>query len=117
MFDELTTLIDRDVLAWPGVRKESRGSEWGAVAIYWLGERQIGHVHADGVADLQFPKAVHDELIAAGRAGPHRGGFAAVVSYAMRGPEDVPGAVELFRLSYERVAAAAEAREKKRSAA
>lgn len=117
MFPELTASIDQDLLTWPGVRKESRGSRWGAVAIYWLGERHIGHIHEDGVADLQFPKAVHDELIAAGRAMPHRGGFAAVVSYEMRGLDDVPGAVELFRLSYDRVAAAAEARAQRRGAA
>lgn len=109
-FEDLTALIDRDLLAWPGVRKESRGSQWGAVVIYWLGERQIGHIHADGVADLQFPKAVHDTLVAEGRAAPHRGGFAAVVSYTMRESGDVPGAVELFRLNYDRIAASAEAR-------
>ncbi len=109
MHEELLSAVEREVLGWPGVRKEQR---WTAVtdsdvAIYWVGRRQIGHVHDDGVADLQFPRAVHDGLIAAGRAEPHRGGFAAVVSAPLRTPDDVPNVVNLFRMSYDRVSGAA----------
>ncbi len=110
MYDDLIAALDSDVLSWPGVRKEERGSAWGGVVIYWLGKRQLGHIHDDGVADLQFPKAVHDELIAAGRAAPHRGGFAAVVSYSLREPNDLPGALALFRMSYDRITASGAAR-------
>jgi hypothetical protein len=109
MDDQVMAQLEREVLSWQGVSKETRGTDVTPgidVTIYWLGKRQIGHVHHDGVADLQFPRALHDELIAAGRAEPHRGGFAAVVSYDMRRIEDVPGAVDLFRMSYERVQAA-----------
>jgi hypothetical protein len=113
----LIAQVEGEVLSWPGVSKEFRPSSVGDATIYWLGKRQLGHIHIDGVADLQFPKADHDELIAAGRAKPHRGGFAAVVSFAMRGPEDVPGAVELFRLSYDRMSAAAETRAQRRGVA
>jgi hypothetical protein len=105
MHEELLTMIEREVLSWPGVRKETPGTAVTPgidVTIYWLGRRQIGHIHHDGVADVQFPKALHDELIAAGRAEPHRGGFAAVVSYRLRNPSDVPGAVDLFRIAYDR---------------
>ena len=104
MDDELLRSIDGEVLGWPGVSKDPDGRN---VTVYRFGRRQIGHIHHDGVADLQFPKALHDELIAAGKAQPHRGGFPAVVSYRIRTPEDVPGAVELFRKSYERAKAAA----------
>jgi hypothetical protein len=102
MNDELLTSVEREVLAWPGVEKVSSTFGRLEVTVYNVGKRQIGHIHHDGVADLQFPRAVHDELIAAGRAGPHRGGFAAVVSYRLRHPSDVPGAVELFRIAYDR---------------
>jgi hypothetical protein len=105
MHEELLTMIERELLSWSGVSKETRGTAVTPgidVTIYWLGRRQIGHIHHDGVADVQFPKALHDELIAAGRAEPHRGGFAAVVSYRLRNPSDVPGAVDLFRIAYDR---------------
>jgi hypothetical protein len=42
------------------------------------------------VADIPFPRDVHNELISDGLAQPHRGGFPAVVSY------------RVFRMSYER---------------
>ncbi len=100
MPDELLTMVDAEIRGWPGIVVEERGGE---AIIYWLGKRQIGHIHHDGVADLQFPRVIHDGLIAAGRAAPHRGGFAAVVSYGIRLPEDVPGAIELFRISYDRI--------------
>jgi hypothetical protein len=108
MHEKLLTRVEREVLSWPGVSKETRGIDVTPgidVTIYWLGRRQIGHIHHDGVADLQFPKALHDELIRAGRAEPHRGGFAAVVSFAIRQSDDVPDALDLFRLSYDRVMA------------
>jgi hypothetical protein len=110
MRKELLTMVEREVLSWPGVSKETRGTDVTPgidVTIYWRGRRQIGHIHHDGVADLQVPKALHDELIAGGRAEPHPGGFASVVSYAIRQPDDVPGILDLFRLNYDRVTAKA----------
>lgn len=110
MHEELLAMVEREVLSWPGVSKETRGTDVTSgmdVTIYWVGRRQIGHVHHDGVADLQFPKVLHDELITAGRAEPHRGGFPAVVSFAIQQPDDVPDVLDLFRLSYDRVAAKA----------
>src|ERR687893_1767186 len=118
MNDELLTMVERDVLSWPGVTKETgrgggpgQGRFWVPPAtVYRFGRRQIGHIHDTGVADLTFPRVVHDDLISDGLAEPHRGGFPAVVSYYIRGPEDVPRALDLFRMSYERARAAAERR-------
>jgi hypothetical protein len=107
MNDELLASIEREVLGWPGVSKDPERHQ---VAIYRFGRRQIGHVHHDGVVDLPFPRAVHDELISAGLAQPHRGGFPATVSYYLRGPQDVSGAVDLFRMNYDRAKVAAERR-------
>ena len=67
MHEDVLTMIEREVLSWPGVSKETRGTAVTPgidVTIYWLGRRQIGHIHHDGVVDLQFPKVLHDELIA-----------------------------------------------------
>ncbi len=121
MNDELLEMVEGEVLSWPGVSKEKReggrgqGGFWVPPAtVYRFGRRHIGHIHDTGVADLTFPRTVHDELISDGLAEPHRGGFPAVVSYYIRGPEDVPGALDLFRMSYERARAAAERRKGRR---
>ncbi len=50
-----------------------------------------------------FPKEIHDEVISDGQAERPGAGFAGVVSYHVRELEDVPGAVELFRMNYERL--------------
>ena len=104
MNPELLMQIDTELQSWPNVNKETRATAISDfdVTIYRVGRRQIGHIHYDGVADILFPKAVQRELIAAGRADPHRGGFDGVVSYELHTPDDVPGVIELFRLSYER---------------
>src|ERR671910_3105739 len=120
MNDEVLASIEREVLDWPGVSKEThRGSRRGLrvppATIYSFGRRQIGHIHDTGVADLTFPREIHDELISDGRAKPHPAGFANVVSYHIREPEDVPKVVELFRMSYKRAKESA-ARRKERTA-
>lgn len=107
---EFLAAVGREVLGWPGVQTERARFFGGDVTIYKVGRRQLGHVHHDGVADLLFPKAVHDELIAAGRAVPHGAGFAAVVSAPLEQADDVANLVSLFRLGYERAIAAAEGR-------
>ena len=76
--------------------------------VYRFGRGQIGHIHETGVADLTFPRKIHDELISDGRARPHPAGFANVVTHHIREPEDVPGVVELLRMSYERAKESAE---------
>ena len=117
MNSELLASIEREILGWPGVSKRShegglgQGGFWVPPAtIYKFGRRALGHIHDTGVADLAFPREIRDALVSEGRAKPHAAGFAGVVSYHVRGPEDVPGAVELFRMSYDRAITAAERR-------
>ena len=112
MNDELLAMVEREVLGWPGVSKEMHGGGFRVppATIYKFGRRALGHIHDTGVADLAFPREVHERLISDGRAEPHGAGFAGVVSYHVREPEDVPGVVELFRMSYDRAKAAAERR-------
>jgi hypothetical protein len=119
MNDELLTMVEREVLSWPGVSKEtakgdqSQDGFWvPSATVYRFGRRQLGHIHGTGVADLTFPREIHDEVISDGRAKPHGAGFASVVSYHIRKLEDVPGVVELFRINYERAKASAERRRK-----
>jgi hypothetical protein len=91
------------VLAWPGVTEEPH--RFGGVE-FRLGKRELGHLHGDYLADLPFPVRVREELVAQGRAMPHhilpQSGW---VSYPIRDATAVPGAIDLFRLAYERATA------------
>lgn len=116
MDESLLGLIEREVLGWPGVGKETggggpgRGGFWVPPAtIYRFGRRQLGHVHHDeaGLADFSFPREVREELIRTGRAMPHPAfpESRTAASYRVRSAEDAPGALELFRINYERAVA------------
>ncbi len=113
MNSKLSAQIEREVLGWPGVSKETGGGGPGQggfwvppATVYRFGRRQIGHVHhnEEGLADFSFPKEVREELIRSGRAIPHPAfpDNQTVASYQVRSAEDVPGAVQLFRINYER---------------
>ena len=106
MNEELLKLIEREVLGWARAFKKWAEDGPGGVTVYGLGCMQIGHLH-DGHADFRFPKEVRDELIRSGRAVLHPAfpDSRTTASYRIRTPDDVPGAVELFRKSYERLRA------------
>jgi Family of unknown function (DUF5519) len=101
-------LIREAVGSWPGV--EASPHRFGGVE-YRYGRKEMGHVHGDRLADLPLPRKLHDEVIAAGRAQPHHvlpdTGW---VSCWMSGPDDAAAVIELFRLQYDRYAAAARSR-------
>lgn len=91
--------IKDEVSGWNGVTAHAHrfgGTE------YRLGDREIGHVHGDGLADIPFPTKVRNELVAAGAAQPHHvlpdSGW---VSFYIREHGDVERAIELLRRSYE----------------
>ena len=121
MNDELLASIEREVLGWPGVSKEAGGGGPGQAGfwvppatVYRFGRRRLGHVHHGdgGLADFSFPREVRNELIRSGRAIPHPAfpESRTSASYRVRSREDVPGAVELFRINYDRAKGAAERR-------
>ena len=98
----IAQLIEREILSWPDVT--ARPHRFGGVEFH-VNQHEIGHLHGDRLADLPFPVRVRRELVAAGRASPHHilpdTGW---VSYYIRGAGDVAGAIELFRLNYDRLA-------------
>ncbi len=118
MNEQLLKLIEREVLGWAGVfkRRDEDGPGGVGVTVYGLGRKQIGHVHDDGHADFRFPREVRDDLIQTGRAIPHPAfpNSRTTASYQIRTPEDLPGVVKLFCMSYERAKATA-ARRKERT--
>jgi hypothetical protein len=95
--------IRREVLGWPGVEAETH--RFGGVEFRVRGH-EIGHLHGGRLADLPFPVRVRKELVAEGKARPHHvlpeTGW---VSYPIQGKKDIPEALELFRLNYERIVA------------
>jgi len=114
MNDELLARIEREVLGWPGVRKkrDEDGPGGAGVTGYRFGKQQIGHVHDDGHADFSFPREVRDELIRTGRATSHPAfpDSRTTLSYRLRSTEDVPKALELFRMKYEQLKETAQRR-------
>ncbi len=95
--------IKREVLGWPEV--EAKPHRFGGVEFRVWGH-EIGHLHGSRLADLPFPVRIRKRLVVEGKARPHHvlpeTGW---VSYPIRGEEDVAGALELFRLNYERLTA------------
>lgn len=111
MEDPRLGILD-EVARWAGVTAHPH--RFGGTEYRW-GRRELGHVHANPggvpVADLPFPRRVRDELVAAGRARPHRvlpdSGW---LSVPMPDAEAAHGAVAVFRMAYERAVAARERR-------
>jgi hypothetical protein len=98
--DSILAQIQREVGSWDGVTMGPH--RYGGIE-FRVGRRELGHLHGSRLADLPFPVAVRNELIASGSAERHHilptSGW---VSRWIRGEADAEGVIELFRLNYER---------------
>ncbi len=96
-----STRLEHVVREWNGV--EISPHRFGGVE-YRVGRREIGHLHPNGTLDLPFPMRIRRELVAAGRAVAHHmlpnTGW---VTFRIRTEHDVPSALALLRLNYERL--------------
>jgi hypothetical protein len=106
--------IKAEVSTWGGITAHAHrfgGTE------YRLGDREIGHVHGDGLVDIPFPTRIRNALVAVGAAQPHHvlpdTGW---VSFYIRKPGDVERAIALLRRSYE-IAVSQKAKSRARGAA
>jgi hypothetical protein len=102
-----------EVANWEGVELATEPRFGGPM--FQLGRRQLGHLHDAGergaFADIPLPRALRDELIEAGRARPHSAmPDSGWLTVPVRTAADLAGAVEVFRLAYERALAVAERR-------
>jgi hypothetical protein len=93
-------VLKRELLTWPGVTVHDHrfgGPE------FRVNGRGMGHVHGDELADMPFPRDAGKKLIDRGKASPHhfipQSGW---ISYYI-GEQGVAGAIELFRMQYERM--------------
>lgn len=91
--------IIKEVSSWEGVvtgHHQFGGTE------FRIGRRQLGHIHGDSFADIAFPMAIRNQLVAEGRAEPHhilpKSGW---ITFRFASEEDIERAIQLFRLSYE----------------
>jgi hypothetical protein len=92
------------VESWPDV--EVGQHRFGGVE-FRVGRRELGHLHGDRSADIPFPRSIRDELIATGRALPHRAlPDSGWITFPIQSDEDVDRAIELFQHAYERARAA-----------
>lgn len=99
--------VEEEVLGWLGVTSEP--GRFGATTFRY-GKREIGHIHSDSIADLPVGIERRDELLAKGRARPHRAGSAGYVSYPLESGEDVSGVLEILGENHKRAEAAAQRR-------
>ena len=107
MDDELLAEVEREVLGWPGTTSES--GRFHSVAFRY-GKREIGHVHRDRIADLPVTPEMREEVLAKGRAKPHRAGSKGYISYPVEDNEDISAVLDILGLNYERAKAAADRR-------
>jgi hypothetical protein len=97
--DSILAQVQREVGSWNGVTMGAH--RYGGIE-FRVGRRELGHLHGSRLADLPFPMAIRNELIASGRAKAHHilpdSGW---VSHWIRnaGAGEV---IALFRLNYER---------------
>ena len=101
--DGAAAVITREVTAWDGVTAHPH--RFGGVE-FQAGGRELGHLHGDRLADLLLPHAVHDRVIAEGRARPHHVlPDSNWVSVSIRSPEQVQDVIDLLRIAYDRAMA------------
>ena len=92
--------IELTVLSWPGV--EVGPHRFGGRE-FRVGRRELGHIHGDRLLDVPFPVRIRQQLVRDGQASEHHTlPESGRVSFAIRGVADVPHAIELLRLSYDR---------------
>src|SRR5262245_22219579 len=100
MTDSFATRIARELDSWDGV--VAAPHRFGGLE-FRVGRRELGHLHGSRLADLPFPVAIRNQLVAAGRAERHHilpdSGW---VSVRIRGDDDVKAVIGLFRLNYDR---------------
>jgi hypothetical protein len=91
--------IADQVMSWPGVTAHDH--QFGGVE-FRLGNRQLGHLHGNRIADIPLPRALRDELVGGGRARVHRwrpdSGWVTVDIDSEQGRDE---AVRLLRTGYD----------------
>ncbi|HUA05308.1 MAG TPA: sigma-70 family RNA polymerase sigma factor [Solirubrobacteraceae bacterium] len=88
--------IIRDVLGWPGAYRTK--GEFGSVVLRF-GERELGHLHGDAMADVPLAPGLPDHLVKGGVALERESGW---VTVPLETEAGVQQALALLRANYER---------------
>ena len=93
--------IKQELLGWKGVTIHEHNF---VSIIFYLDGIEMGHLHGDSIADLQFPEKVSKKLVKDGYVSPHhiipKSGW---VSHEIQNAKDVKAVIELFRFQYNRL--------------
>ncbi len=98
---DLRDRVQEELRRWPGVTVHDH--RLGGLE-FRVNGKEMGHMHGDLMVDLQFPSNMRKKLIKERKALPHH--FipkSSWLSYSIEKSEDVEGAIELFRLQYQRM--------------
>jgi hypothetical protein len=94
-------VIKQELLSWKGVTIHEHNF---VSIIFYVDGIEMGHLHDDSIADLQFPAKVSKKLVTEGRVSPHhvipKSGW---VSHEIQNDKDVQTVIELFRFQYNRL--------------
>ncbi len=95
--------LEDEISAWPRISVHPH--RFGGKEFLFGSGAEVGHIHTGGIADIPFPRAVRNALLAAGLAEQHHwvpnSGW---VTFHVRNEEDLSHALWLMRLSYLRYA-------------
>jgi hypothetical protein len=94
-------VIKQELLSWKGVTIHEHNF---VTIIFYVDDIEMGHLHDDSIADLQFPVKVSKKLVTEGYVSPHhiipKSGW---VSHEIQNTKDVKAVIELFRFQYNRL--------------
>jgi Family of unknown function (DUF5519) len=93
--------IKQELLSWKGVTTHEHNF---VTIIFYVYGIEMGHLHGDSIADLQFPEKASKKLVREGYVSPHhivpKSGW---VSHEIQNAKDVKEVIELFRIQYNRL--------------
>lgn len=106
--DELNQELRQRILALPGVtERQNAGIHEDA---FFVGRTMFMHIHGHDHCDIQLPKDVQKQVLAEGKARPHRWApEKGYVTSLVNSEEDLDTAMELIRISHQAFSNTAEA--------
>jgi Family of unknown function (DUF5519) len=91
-------VIKQELLSWKGVTIHEHNF---VTIIFYVDGIEMGHLHGDSIADLQFPEKVSRKLVKERYVSPHhiipKSGW---VSDELQNAKDIKAVIELFRFQY-----------------